>query len=116
MPQADFVTIYGSDFGPVSSINSLNATYVNTHLSHLAGKLYISKSCIVTVNHTVIRCASEMGVGFDHKWALTVGQQTGPRSNATTSYAPPAVLDTGPVLNNVSTASFSGYVGWSREG
>ena len=85
------VHIHGRDFGPVMSLNVIEAAYQNNDLADLAGALYVTRQCEVVIPHALIVCHSVPGVGYDHRWNVTLGSQTSPLSFNTTSYRLPTV-------------------------
>jgi hypothetical protein len=93
---SDMVTITGSQFGPVHSMNNVSASYQNELLEGLGGELFNASSCSVTVAHTEMVCSSTEGVGYGHHWTVDVGGQINTVSNASTSYMAPALLSFDP--------------------
>ena len=87
---SEVVTLTGTSFGPVNSINTVSATYSNAALSNLAGSTFTATGCTVTAD-TTIECNTAIGVGHSQAWTVTVGDQSSPASSDTTSYAAPRI-------------------------
>ena len=86
----DVVTLTGTSFGPVNSLNTVSATYSNAALSNLAGSTFTASGCNVTAD-TTMECESAIGVGHTQAWTVTVGDQVSAASSDTTSYAAPRI-------------------------
>jgi hypothetical protein len=87
------VVLNGTNFGPAGFLNTFRVTYANRRLEGLAGSRYTPSSCFVSTAHSQITCVSAAGVGSNHSWALTVGNQTAIAAGAATltSYLAPQV-------------------------
>ena len=87
------IILSGSEFGPVSNDNTVLAAFTTTNIDaqDLASKTH-NVHCNVTVAHQQIKCPTAVGVGSNFTWRVTVGEQRGNASVATTSYARPLVL------------------------
>ena len=81
----------GSDREGVVSDSTVSATYQSDD-----GIEYTATRCNVTVANTEIRCVSTAGVGYGHKWTITIstpGTSTWTHTSGThtTSYAVPTI-------------------------
>ena len=87
------VTIIGTNFGPVTTANKINATYVTSvgRTSPLAGAMYLARDCVVSTAHTVVLCTTVSGVGTDHQWRVFAGSQASRQSSEATSYGAPVI-------------------------
>lgn len=87
------VTITGTNFGPITTSNKINATYVTSvdYTSPLAGAMYLARDCVVSTAHTVVHCTTVSGVGTDHRWRVFAGGQASRQSSETTSYGAPVI-------------------------
>ena len=62
------VHLVGTNFGPMSSKSTVNATYTDTH----EGLTYSANRCVRTVDHTQITCYTSAGSGKELKWTVYV--------------------------------------------
>ena len=122
----DSVVLTGDYFGPIADWNVIEVEYTSAR-SSVPGLVYYA-SCRLIVPHTVISCSSAPGVGTNHKWRTTIGNQTSGYSNTTTSYRAPYITymnatemqtvggevitisgtDFGPMDNNPVNATYRG--------
>jgi len=90
---SETVVVTGANFGPLTANAAVTVTYANPYLDGLGGSTY-SPVCTITVAHTELTCTTLPGVGYNHTWQVTVGNQTRPVDYfkaAVTSYAAPSV-------------------------
>ena len=91
----EWVTLTGSNFGPIDSDNSVTAEYTNSALSSYGTKaadLTASSCSVISTSPAKIRCQAAQGVGSAHVWTVRVGgQDSAVDTSVTTSYAVPTI-------------------------
>ena len=83
------IKLTGLDFGP--SDTAVVMTYRNPALSSLAGSVFVSADCNVTVAHTEVECRNLPGVGYNQSYRVIVDGQTANSSTQVSSYAQPQI-------------------------
>jgi hypothetical protein len=86
------VTLVGAQFGPAGMDVEAGLTVTYGPVGEL-GRRYTARGCAVDPAraHTAITCITSSGVGSNHVWRVTTGDQESLPSLQTTSYAPPVV-------------------------
>eukprot|EP00873_Tetraselmis_striata_P039871 jgi/Tetstr1/460135/TSEL_005451.t1 len=88
--EGDYITITGTNFGPLGSTNLVSATDGNVTVNGGACGSLNEPPTVITA-HTQIKCKSVTGTGAGHDAELYVkGQGTGTTGNGLFSYAPPS--------------------------
>ena len=75
-PGGDVFYVNGSNFGPNVTANVIEVTYFNPELSNLAGAVHSAVSCSMVVAHTMLRCRTAPGVGYNFTLTVLLGHQT----------------------------------------
>lgn len=88
----ELVTISGVDFGPISDLNFVSASYTNAELTGYSGQVFNATDCEVTSAHVEVSCRVAEGNGHTQTWEITIGGQ-GSEGIVTTSYAVPLLED-----------------------
>ena len=98
------IGILGTNFGPIDSRFSPNASYTRA-----GSQVYAALSCRTTVAHTNIECVIAEGTGTGYSWTVVVGGQTSAACAACvkTGYRPPVAASfTGAGADQASTPGF----------
>jgi hypothetical protein len=86
-PGQDVILIDGTNLGPATMNNSVTVDLRNPSLGHnsrwegfssRAATHHVLDHCRVTIPHVRIQCVMPPGVGFNHKWTVTIGSQVRP--------------------------------------
>ena len=98
-PRPSVITLEGSNFGPAGY------PLVVTFVSPLDGVVRPATNCTRDpVGHAWVSCYGVVGVGWLHRWAVSVAGQASPLSAQTTSFLPPQLVGVlGPGGHNANT-------------
>lgn len=85
----DTLRLTGTNFGPAGYDTYIVASLVNADWPEFA--VTIRDGACTSESHSAIVCAMPPGVGYGHKWKLSIGGQSSDWSQHSTSYKPPEV-------------------------